>query len=113
MIQQSGAPFERLTSTVWFTYDLDGSALWLSGHAVEQNGHIEILLYRTAGTHFGGAFDAAAVTTAPFGRAVFNFDGCDHAQLQFIPADLRYGEFTRDLVRLTRPDAAAAACAPR
>ncbi|MBK6435162.1 MAG: hypothetical protein IPF83_04280 [Rhodanobacteraceae bacterium] len=113
LIQQSGAPFERLTSTVWFTYDLDGSALWLSGHAVEQNGHIEILLYRTAGTHFGGAFDAAAVTTAPFGRAVFNFDGCDHAQLQFIPADLRYGEFTRDLVRLTRPDAAAAACAPR
>lgn len=113
LIQQSGAPLERLTSVVWFTYDLDGNALWLTGHALELAGHIEIPLHRTAGTRFGDAFDAAAVTTTPFGRVILDVADCDHARLQFTAIDPRYGAFTRDLVRLTRPDAVGTACAPR
>ncbi|HWT14559.1 MAG TPA: hypothetical protein VN581_02155, partial [Patescibacteria group bacterium] len=70
LIQQSGAPLERLTSLVWFTYDLDGSALWLVGHAIEDDGRVEMVLHRTGGTRFGDRFDAAAVTSQPFGRLI-------------------------------------------
>ena len=110
MIQQSGAPLERLTSLVWFTYDLDGSALWLVGHAIEDDGRVEMVLHRTGGTRFGDRFDAAAVTSQPFGRLILEFDDCEHARLQFDADDPRYGAFTRALVRLTRPDVANAAC---
>ncbi|MBK6726327.1 MAG: hypothetical protein IPG63_03555 [Xanthomonadales bacterium] len=108
---QSGAPLERLTSIAWFSYDLDGSALWLTGAAFESGGHVAIDLYRTAGTRFGNDFDASAVTTTLFGRLSLDFHGCDRATLQFTAVDPRYGAFARELVRLTRPDANAADCA--
>ncbi len=112
LVQQAGAPLERLTSVVWFTYDLDGSALWLTGTALEQDGRVDLTLYRTRGTRFGREFDAADVTLSVFGRLQLAFEGCAGARLRFDAADARYGAFDRDLVRLTRPDAVAAACAP-
>lgn len=111
LVQQSGAPLERLTSVVWFTYDLDGSALWLTGTAVEQGGRVDLTLYRTGGTRFGADFDASAVTTSVFGQAQLDFSDCEHARFQFTANDARYDVLELDLVRLTRPDIVAA-CVP-
>ena len=111
LVQQSGAPLERLTSVVWFTYDLDGQALWLTGTAIEQDGRVDLTLYRTGGTRFGADFDAGDVTMSVFGQLRFDFSDCGHAHLEFAADDARYGAFDRDLVRLTRPDVVSAECA--
>lgn len=106
LIQQSGAPLARLTSVVWFTYDLDGAALWLTGTAVEQDGRVDLTLYRTGGTRFGADFDAGAITVSEFGQLRLVFRDCGHASMQFAANDGGYGAFDRELVRLTQPDVA-------
>lgn len=110
LIQQSGAPFQRLTSVAWFTYDLDGRALWLTGAAFETDGRVRIELYRTAGTRFGEHFDATAVTRVRFGTAEFAFSDCATATMSFVADDPAYGQFSRELARLTRPDVVASTC---
>lgn len=111
-VQQSGAPFSRLTSVAWFTYDLDGQPLWLTAAATEQAGQVDLVLYRTAGTRFGEDFDASAITQTVFGHLRLNFTDCAHARLQFTAQDPRYGAYEQSLVRLTRPDIASGCVAP-
>ena len=63
----------------WFSYDLDGSPLWLSVTA-QQNaaGVYSGALYRTTGPPFGTPFDPSRVTYTPVGNATLTFgDGDD------------------------------------
>jgi hypothetical protein len=110
LIQSSGAPYERLGAAVWFTYDRDGSALWLTGAAFESEGRLQVELYRTAGTRFGDAFDPAVITRSHFGSAEFTFVDCATATLRFVADDPGYGQFERTLTRLTRPDVVDGEC---
>lgn len=112
LVQQSGAPLARLTSVVWFTYDLDGSALWLTGTAVESGGGFDVELYRTSGTRFGDGFVAADVQRLRFGRLRFTFEGCDRASVGFTPETPGYDALDLQLVRLTRPDIVSDPCLP-
>jgi len=64
----------------WFTYDVDGSGLWLvmsDGAATGPNSYSGTL-YRTTGPAFSAAaFDPAKVARAPVGTATFTFDSAD------------------------------------
>ncbi len=111
VLLSSGAPNQRVNGLVWFTYDLDGKPLWLSGGGVEQNGRLQLTLYRTYGGRFGNAFDAAAITAAAFGVVDIAFDGCERATLQFTASDPRYSGVVFNLMRLTKPDVVDADCA--
>lgn len=111
VLLSSGAPSERLSALVWFTYDLDGQPMWLSGAAVEQGGRLKITLYRTSGGRFGNAFDPAAINVAPLGEVDITFAGCERAALQFTASSAGYGHVNFNLQRLTKPDVVDAGCA--
>lgn len=112
LLQQTDYPLAQLTGVVWFTYDDAGNALWLTGAAVEADGVLSVALYRTSGTRFGDAFDAAAVQRTRFGTLRFTFEGCDRAAVAFTPADPAGVALDLELVRMTRPDVVSAACSP-
>ena len=64
----------------WFTYDLDGTPLWLSVTATTGGGSVFTgTLYRTTGPAFDAVpFDPAAVVRTPVGTATFTFgDGAN------------------------------------
>ncbi|HLX29578.1 MAG TPA: hypothetical protein VKV24_13940 [Casimicrobiaceae bacterium] len=64
----------------WFTYDLDGTPLWLSVTATSSGGSVFTgMLYRTTGPAFDAVpFDPAAVVRTPVGSATFTFsDGAN------------------------------------
>ena len=68
----------------WFTYDTDGSGLWLvmsNGTRTAANTYSGTL-YRTTGPAFSSAaFDPAKVTRTPVGTATFTFTDADNGVL--------------------------------
>ncbi|HEX4780017.1 MAG TPA: YncE family protein [Usitatibacter sp.] len=64
----------------WFTYDTDGSALWLIiPNAVNTGGNTYSgSVYRTTGPPFTGAFDPTKVAATPVGIATFSFTDGDN-----------------------------------
>ena len=67
----------------WFTYDLGGSPLWLSGPLVKvAPGRFEGSLYRTAGARFD-AFVASDVVATRVGSAVLTFTNGNTATLSY------------------------------
>jgi len=65
----------------WFTYDLDGSPMWLSATAAKSApGIYSGTLYRTTGPSFAAAtFDPQAVVRTPVGTATLTFTDGNHA----------------------------------
>jgi hypothetical protein len=97
---------------VWFTHDLDGRALWLSGATVEQGGKASLDLYRTSGTRFGNDFNARDLQVNRVGQMHIDFQGCDTANARFEFDDRRYVMPNVQLLRLTKPDVVGACVAP-
>lgn len=67
----------------WFTYDTDGSGMWLvmsNGTKVGANSYAGTL-YRTTGPTFNAGFDASKVTRTPVGNATLTFTDADNAVL--------------------------------
>ena len=69
----------------WFTYDFDGSPLWLSATAQKSApGVYSGTLYRTTGPAFGTVpFDAAKVVRSPVGNATLTFGNGDNATFAY------------------------------
>jgi hypothetical protein len=68
----------------WFTYDYDGSPLWLSAVAPRSGDSVYTgTLIRTTGPGFGAPFDPAAVTRTPVGNATFTFSDGNHATFTY------------------------------
>jgi hypothetical protein len=69
----------------WFTYDFDGSPLWLSVTAQKAAaGVYSGTLYRTTGPSFGAArFDPAKVNMTPVGSATLTFGNGDSATFAY------------------------------
>jgi len=69
----------------WFTYDFDGSPLWLSATAQKSApGVYSGTLYRTTGPAFGTVpFDAAKVVRSPVGNATLSFGNGDNATFAY------------------------------
>jgi hypothetical protein len=59
----------------WFTYDVDGTPMWLSATANNSGAHaFSGTLYRTTGPSFNAVpFDPAKVVATPVGTATFTF----------------------------------------
>jgi len=69
----------------WFTYDLDGTPLWLSVPAPRSGGSaFSGMLYRTTGPAFNAVpFKPPAVVATPVGTATFTFSDGAHAQFAY------------------------------
>ena len=63
----------------WFTYDADGSGMWLvmPNGARSGEGAYSGTLYRTTGPAYNAAFGSAPVVSSPAGNATFSFNGPD------------------------------------
>lgn len=64
----------------WFTYDVDGNALWfIIPDAVNTGGDTYAgSIYRTTGSPFTGTFDSTKVTATQVGTATFSFTDGDN-----------------------------------
>jgi len=68
----------------WFSYDFDGSPLWLSLTASQSAaGVYSGTVYRTTGPSFGTAFDPSKVAYAPVGTATLTFGDGDDATFAY------------------------------
>ncbi len=68
----------------WFSYDFDGSPLWLSVTATQNAaGVYSGTLYRTTGPAFGTPFDPSRVAYAPVGNATLTFGDGDDATFAY------------------------------
>jgi hypothetical protein len=68
----------------WFSYDLDGSPLWLSVTASQSApGVYSGTLQRTTGPAFGTPFDPSKVTYTPVGTATLTFGDGDDATFAY------------------------------
>ena len=69
----------------WFTYDFDGSPLWLSVTAPKGAAGVYTgTLYRTTGPSFGSVpFDPAQVVRTPVGNATLTFGNGDNATFAY------------------------------
>jgi YVTN family beta-propeller protein len=83
----------------WFTYDTDGSGLWLvmsNGNKVGTNSYSGTL-YRTTGPAFSSAtFDPAKVTRTPVGNATFTFTDPNNGVLS---ATINGASITKQITR--------------
>jgi hypothetical protein len=68
----------------WFTYDRDGTPLWLSLTAPKTADRVYTgTVVRTSGPAFGAPFDPAAVTRTSVGRATLAFADGNHATFSY------------------------------
>jgi hypothetical protein len=68
----------------WFSYDFDGSPLWLSVTASRNAaGLYSGTLYRTTGPSFGTPFDVSKVAYTPVGTATLTFGDGDDATFAY------------------------------
>ena len=95
----------------WFTYDTDGSALWLVMPNGARTGSANIYtgdVYRTTGPAFGAAFDPSKVTSTPVGTASLSMLGPDNAVFAAtINGSQIYKSITRQIYGAPVPTCAA------
>jgi YVTN family beta-propeller protein len=69
---------------VWYTYDIDGSPLWLASLMTPSlSGDFFGTVLRAAGPPFGPAFDPAGVTLTTVGQAMLSFANGNSATLSY------------------------------
>lgn len=69
----------------WFTYDLDGSGMWLvmSNGTKNAEGRYSGTLYRAKGPGFAEPWDAARVSLTDVGRATFTFTTVNNGTFEY------------------------------
>lgn len=85
----------------WFTYDSDGSQMWLIGLGdVDGAGQAVLNVQRSSGGRFGDQFDPELVELQDWGQVGFEFDECDNAAYTWLaPAPYSNGGY--NISRLT------------
>jgi len=87
--------------TYWFTYDSDGSQMWLLGLGeVDAAGQAMLNMQRATGGRFGDQFDPQDVQLEDWGQLSFQFDDCSEASYGWFAA-APYGSGGFDIGRLT------------
>jgi hypothetical protein len=73
-----------LLFTSWFTYDTDGSGMWLymSSAPMTSTNRYEGDIYRATGSSFN-AYDASRFTQVAVGRGVINFTDAEHGTFNY------------------------------
>ncbi|GMU42937.1 MAG: hypothetical protein DYH17_06575 [Xanthomonadales bacterium PRO6] len=101
-VQDDGRAF-----LVWFSFRPDGEPAWIIGEGRPDGGGLIFdALARPVGTHFGAAFDAAAVRLEHWGTARLSGDGCGSVTIDYEAAQPGYGKRRVALTRLTAPQGA-------
>ena len=93
---------------VWFSYEDDGSPLWLIGTGEGNADGFTVTLDRPVGARFGADFDPDDVELQRFGALTFSRVDCSQAMIQYLLEDGRSGEVS--VVRLTVPQGVAIGC---
>lgn len=85
----------------WFTYDEEGSQMWLIGLAeVDATGRATLEMERAGGGRFGDQFDPELIELEDWGEVSFQFNACDDAAYTWTAPE-PYGEGGFDITRLT------------
>jgi len=90
----------------WFTYDLDGSPLWMVVAAPRTAANVYTgTLYRATGPAFSATpFDPEQVNGTPVGTATLTFSGNDNATFAYTVGDVAQAKnITREVFRLPVP----------
>jgi hypothetical protein len=87
---------------IWYTYDADGSQMWLIGNASVDGARLRVdALARPVGARFGADFDPDDVERLLWGSLDIEFDDCGSGRFSYQgPPD--YGSGSHPLVRLAQ-----------
>jgi hypothetical protein len=87
----------------WYTYDLDGFQMWLTGTvALEANStSATIPVVVTNGPNFGTAYDPTDLAKTTWGTLTLVFDSCSTGLLSYLPSSPDFGTGAITLTRLT------------
>jgi hypothetical protein len=90
-------------SVAWFTYDLDGFQMWLSGAAdLEDNPtSVSIPVQVTNGPEFGTDYDPNDLNRNTWGTVILAFDTCSTGLLSYASSSPGFGSGGITLTRLT------------
>jgi hypothetical protein len=92
---------ERSVLVYWFTYDTDGTQMWLLGlDELDDEGKANIMMERSSGGRFGDDFDPAQITLEQWGELSLDLDACDLGAYAWT-ADAPYDSGGFELLRLT------------
>jgi len=85
----------------WFTYDTDGSQMWMLGTGeIDGDRSAVVNMLRSSGGKFGDELEPEEVQLNEWGDVVFEFDGCSNASYSWTAAE-NYGSGGFDISRLT------------
>ncbi|HRQ63599.1 MAG TPA: M28 family peptidase [Xanthomonadaceae bacterium] len=87
---------------IWYTYDVDGSQMWLIGNASVDGARLRVdALARPVGARFGADFDPHDVERRVWGSLDIEFEDCTSGRFSYQgPPD--YGSGSHPLVRLAQ-----------
>jgi hypothetical protein len=88
----------------WMTYDSAGGQMWIQGIGEFDNNSFVLRVQdlRTfGGSYWGGDFNPAEITSAPFGSLTIDFWNCAFARMTYV--SLAYGAGAHEMERLTTP----------
>jgi hypothetical protein len=95
---------QRVLQAFWFTYQPDGSPLWLGGSAVvnADRATIDLVQIGGAGAVFPPAYSRDGVSPTPWGRVTLRFTGGNRLDVDYASTQPGYGSGTlANLKRLT------------
>jgi hypothetical protein len=87
---------------LWYTYDTDGSQMWLVGIGEREGDSVIVEVQRTRGPRFGATYDPADLVREPWGALRLSFTACDSAHVDFLSGEAAYGRGSYRLVQLAR-----------
>jgi hypothetical protein len=89
-------------SVAWFTYDMDGNQMWLSGaiDISDSATSVAIPVSVTDGPVFGPDYDPDDLNSELWGTLTLNFPDCDTGLLSYA-SSTGFGQDTISLIRLT------------
>lgn len=86
----------------WFTYDMNGKQLWITGIGNFDGNTLEVDdMFTRSGAKWGPNFDPDDIVTVRWGALRLIFDGCGNATLQY-DSGVGFGAGEQDMQRLTR-----------
>jgi len=93
----------RLLTVYWYTYQPNGTPLWLVGTGAAVAGKVAVDLYQFngGGAQFPPAYAKAGTTATKWGSVTVQFTGNDAASFAWQPATAGYSAGTGNLKRLT------------
>ena len=85
----------------WFTYDVNGNQVWLTGENSIQDNTLVLQMSQPVGATFGDGFNADDVELIPFGTVTLTFDDCNSGSASWESDNPEFGSGQMPLERLS------------